>query len=282
MSPRVSYLGNLGKGPAGSVVVPVVIVTGGGSGIGAAVADLLVRQGDQVVVCGRREAAIEAVAARTGARGLACDVGDNVQVAEFVRRVMEEYGRIDGLVLNAGLITPGRVGDLTIEDWQAMVSTNCTGAFLMTRACLPHLLASRGSVVSVASVAALRASTAMAGYAASKAGLVMLTQSLAVDYGPEGLRANVVCPGWTQTEMADEEMRLFAAERGLTIETAYGLVTALVPQRRPATALEVAAAVCWLLSAQASYVNGAVLPVDGGTVAVDAGTAALDPRVSVE
>jgi NAD(P)-dependent dehydrogenase (short-subunit alcohol dehydrogenase family) len=109
----------------------------------------------------------------------------------------------------------------------------------------------------------------------------MLTQSLAVDHAHEGLRANVVCPGWTVTEMADEEMAAFGAERGVGVPDAYALVTALVPQRRPAHAGEVAAVVAWLLSDAASYVNGAVIPVDGSASAVDVGTMAFDPRVSL-
>src|SRR5262249_57918824 len=139
----------------------------------------------------------------------------------------------------------------------AMVSVNLAGAFLVARAALPHLRASRGAVVAVASVAALRAAGQMGGYAAAKAGLTMLTQSLAVDHAHEGLRANVVCPGWTITEMADAEMAAFGEARGLAVADAYRLVTALVPQRRPATAAEVAAVIAWLLSDAASYVNRA-------------------------
>jgi meso-butanediol dehydrogenase/(S,S)-butanediol dehydrogenase/diacetyl reductase len=147
----------------------------------------------------------------------------------------------------------------------------------VARAALPYLIASRGAVVSVASIAALRAASGMGGYAATKAGLAMLTQSLAVDHAHQGLRANVVCPGWTVTEMADEEMAAFGAERGLGVPEACELVTALVPQRRPAHADEVAAVVAWLLSDAASYVNGAVIPVDGSAAAVDAAGARSSP-----
>ena len=135
--------------------------------------------------------------------------------------------------------------------------------------------------MSVASVAALRAASEMGGYAATKAGLAMLTQSVAVDHARQGLRANVVCPGWTVTEMADEEMAAFGGERGVDVPAAYRLVTALVPQRRAARADEVAAVITWLLSDAASYVNGAVIPVDGSATAVDVGTVPFDPRVSV-
>jgi meso-butanediol dehydrogenase / (S,S)-butanediol dehydrogenase / diacetyl reductase len=258
-----------------------VLVTGGGSGIGAAVAATLAAAGSRVAICGRRGDALRAVAERTGALGLVCDVSDPQQVTRAVEAAAGEFGRLDGLVLNAGVMAPGGVADLSPADWSAMVAVNLTGAFLVARAALPHLIASRGAVVSVASIAALRAASQMGGYAATKAGLAMLTQSLAVDHAHEGLRANVVCPGWTVTEMADEEMAAFGAERGVGVPDAYALVTALVPQRRPASAGEVASVVAWLLSDAASYVNGAVIPVDGSASAVDVGTMAFDPRVSL-
>ena len=258
-----------------------VLVTGGGSGIGAAVARRLAVAGAQVAICGRRATSLRAVAAETGALDFVCDVCDADAVARLVESVADAFGRLDGLVLNAGVMAPGGVADLSPVDWSAMVSVNLTGAFLVARAALPHLIASRGAVVSVASIAALRAAGGMGGYAATKAGLAMLTQSLAVDHAHQGLRANVVCPGWTVTEMADEEMAAFGAERGLGVPEAYELVTALVPQRRPAQADEVAAVVAWLLSGEASYVNGAVIPVDGSAAAVDVGTVAFDPRVSL-
>ena len=256
------------------------LVTGGGSGIGAAVTRVLAAAGHRVAICGRRAGSLRAVAAETGALDIVCDIADAGRVEEMIRSVSDAFGRLDGLVLNAGIIAPGGVAELPAEDFTAMVSVNLTGSFLVAKAALPHLIAARGAVVSVASVAALRAASEMGGYAATKAGLTMLTQSLAVDHAHEGLRANVVCPGWTITEMADAEMAAFGGERGLGVDDAYRLVTALVPQRRPASADEVAAVIAWLLSDAASYVNGAVIPVDGSAVAVDVGTVPFDPRVS--
>jgi meso-butanediol dehydrogenase / (S,S)-butanediol dehydrogenase / diacetyl reductase len=261
--------------------VTAVLVTGGGTGIGTAVARQLRAAGNEVAILGRRAEVLAAVAASTGAWDVVCDVSDAGQVAAAVSAVAGRFGRLDGLVLNAGVMVPGGVADLSLADWDALVSVNLTGAFLVARCALPHLLASRGAVVSVASVAALRAASEMGGYAVTKAGLVMLTQSLAVDHAHQGLRANVVCPGWTVTEMADEEMAAFGAPRGLDVPDAYAAVTALVPQRRPARAAEVAAVVAWLLSDAASYVNGAVIPVDGAGIAVDVGTLPFDPRVEV-
>ncbi len=259
-----------------------VLVTGGGSGIGAAAARMFAAGGWRVAICGRRTGALRAVAAETGALDLVCDIADAGQVDKLIGAVSSTFGRLDGLVLNAGVIAPGGVAELSPQDFAAMVAVNLTGSFLVARAALPHLLASgRGAIVSVASVAALRAASGMGGYAATKAALTMLTQSLAVDHAHEGLRANVVCPGWTITEMADAEMAAFGGERGLGVDEAYRLVTALVPQRRPASADEVAAVIAWLLSDAASYVNGAVIPVDGSAVAVDVGTVPFDPRVSL-
>jgi meso-butanediol dehydrogenase / (S,S)-butanediol dehydrogenase / diacetyl reductase len=259
-----------------------VIVTGGGTGIGAAVTRLLCAGGSQVAIFGRRAEPLRAVASQTGAVDVVCDVSDADQVASCVAAVAERFGRLDGLVLNAGVMVPGGVAELSAEDFQALVAVNLTGAFLVAKAALPHLLRQRGAVVAVASVAALRASNQMGGYAVTKAGLAMLTQSLAVDHAHQGLRANVVCPGWTITEMGDEEMAEFGASRGgLGVDEAYELATSLVPQRRAARAQEVAAVVCWLLSDAASYVNGAVIPVDGAGIAVDVGTVPYDPRVQI-
>lgn len=257
------------------------LVTGGGSGIGAAVATALTAAGYRVAICGRRAAPLQAVAEDTGAFNLVCDIADPAQACELVTAVTDAFGRLDGLVLNAGIIVPGGVADLSAEDFAAMVSVNLTGSFLVAKAALPHLLAARGAIVSVASVAALRAASEMGGYAATKAGLAMLTQSLAVDHAHQGLRANVVCPGWTITEMADAEMAAFGAGRALSVSQGYDLVTSLVPARRPASAGEVAEVIAWLLSDAASYLNGAVIPVDGAATAVDVGTIPFDPRITV-
>ncbi|MBS1692664.1 MAG: SDR family oxidoreductase [Actinobacteria bacterium] len=259
----------------------VVLVTGGGTGIGAAVTRRLAGAGDRVVICGRRAEPLQQVADSTGALAVVADVSQPAGVATVVAETIAAYGRLDGLVLNHGIIRTGQVAELTPEDWEDTLRVNLTGPFLLVRAVLPHLLQARGAVVAVASVAALRASEGMAAYSASKAGLLLLTQSLAVDHGPDGLRANAVCPGWTATEMADMEMAELGDARGISTEDAYRLATAMVPQRRVASADEVAGAVCWLLSEDASYVNGAVLPVDGGSCAVDPGTLALDTRVSI-
>ncbi len=266
----------------GAATGRVVIVTGGGTGIGAAVARTLASSGDHVVTCGRREAPLRAVAEETGARVVVADVSEPEGVTRVVDETIATFGRLDGLVINHGIIHAGRIDEVTPEQWDETLRVNLTSPFLLARAALPHLLAARGAVVAVSSVAALRASDGMAAYSASKAGLLLLTQSLAVDHGRDGLRANAICPGWTATEMGDLEMADLAAERGVSREDAYRLATAVVPQRRAAQPEEIAATVAWLLSDAASYVNGVVLPVDGGSCVVDPGTIALDARVSID
>ena len=259
---------------------PVMLVTGAGSGIGAATAEVAAQRGWQVVVCGRRREPLEAVAARTGAVVRVVDVTAPGAEEELVRSVVAELGRLDSVVANAGVMAVGSVVDTDPDDWDAVLRTNLTSVYLLARAAVPHLVAARGTFVGVSSIAALRSSTGAAAYSVSKAGLISLVQSMARDFGPEGLRANVICPGWVRTEMADGEMAEFGAPFGLDVDEAYAAATELVPQRRAAEPAEVGRAVEWLAGEESSYVNGAVLVVDGGTILVDGGTVAFDYRLT--
>jgi len=259
---------------------PVAIVTGGASGIGAATARQLSATGWRVAVAGRRDGPLRAVAGEIDGLAIQADVSVQGDVERLVAEVLAAYGRLDGLVLNAGITSSAAVGDLTLDDWHSVMSVNLTGPFLLTRASLPHLLESRGAIVGVASIGAFVAGPSSAAYGASKAALIRLLRSVAVDYGADGVRANAVNPGWIRSEMADADMDELAAARSIDRDAAYELVTRHVPAHRAGTTDEAAAAIVWLLSPAAGYVNGAVVTVDGGTSIVSAGTLAFSPMTA--
>lgn len=244
----------------------VALVTGGGTGIGAAVARHLARGGYRVCVSGRRQQPLDAVAAETGGLAVAADTSDEAAVGRLLKTVAERLGSVSALVCAAGVGAGGTVVEQSLERWEHVLGTNLTGAFLACRAALPQLLETGGGIVTISSLGGLRSTPASAAYAASKAGLIMLTQCLALDHGPQGVRANCVCPGWIRTPMADAAMEGL----GCDLEQAYARVNRTNPLRRPGTVDEVARAVTWLLGADASYINGAVLSVDGGVGALDA------------
>lgn len=246
------------------------LVTGGGTGIGAAIAQRLARDGYDVCITGRRREPLDAVAAETRALAVQGDTGDPAAVGSAVAAAKDAFGRLDVLVCNAGIGLGGTVEEQTPDGWDAVLRTNLTGAFLACRAAMPELVETKGSVVTISSDSGLRAAPRSAAYCTAKAGLIMLTQCISLDYGPLGVRANCVCPGWVRTPMADEEMDELAELRGTDREGAYELVASPVPLRRPASPEEIASAVAWLASDEASFLTGAVIAVDGGNTVVDA------------
>ncbi len=254
----------------------VALVSGGGTGIGAATARNLATRGWRVAVCGRRPNLIEQVASEIGGLAVQADITLPGDCERAVVHTMEHFGRLDGLVLNAGLARYGSVIELSLEDWRLTLDTNVSAAFYLCRHALAHLCDVGGAIVAVSSIAALRFGPSAAAYSASKAALTALARSIAVDFGPQGVRSNVVCPGWVRTEMADEEMSALDVD----IDFAYRRVTEHVPARRPGKPSEIAAVIAWLLSPDASYVNGCVMTVDGGTAIVDAGSTAFLPHES--
>ena len=260
----------------------VVLVTGGGTGIGAAIAARAAADGWQVVITGRRREPLEAVsAAHPGIRIEVGDSADEKVVARIVDRIRADFGRLDAVVANAGIMVEATAEETDLDTWNDVLRVNLTGPYLLAQASMSLLRESRGTFVAIGSISGLRASTRSAAYATSKAGLSMLVRSIAIDEGASGVRANIVCPGWVGTEMADEEMDRHAERSGLAgREAASSDLTSLVPARRAGRPDEIAGAVAWLISGDATYVNAAEIVVDGGTVQVDAGTAPFAFRVT--
>jgi NAD(P)-dependent dehydrogenase (short-subunit alcohol dehydrogenase family) len=225
-----------------------VLVTGGGTGIGAAIVRRLAAEGAEVWAMGRRAEPLADAAPRA--------VTGDVAIDADRRRALDETGDLDVLVNNAG------IGD---APWETVLDINLTSAHHLCELAADGLARRSGNVVNIASVAGLVAAAGDPAYGVSKAGMVMLTKQLAVALGPRGVRVNAVCPGWVRTPMADGEMDRLDADR----ERAYRRVSEHVPLRRPGSPEEIAAAVAFLAAAEAAFVTGAVLTVDGGAAVVD-------------
>ncbi|CCH30716.1 SDR family oxidoreductase [Actinosynnema sp. NPDC047251] len=255
----------------------VALITGAGTGIGAATARLVVAEGGKVVLTGRRPAPLAEVAGPLGDAALAlpADAADGAAMAAVVAEATERLGRIDVVVANAGGHGLGTAAETTDEGWQLALDANLTSAFVTIRAALPGLVDGGGSVVLVSSLAGLFAGPAVAGYTATKHALIGLSRSIARDYGKHGVRSNVVCPGWVRTAMADEQMDRFGESRGLSRDDAYALLTENTPLGRPADAEEVASVIAFLASSDASIVSGAIVTADAGASAVDLPTIEL-------
>lgn len=253
-----------------------VIVTGAGTGIGAATARRLAAEGANVILTGRRAAPIETVAASCNGLAVAGDAASRDHAEALVHLSKDRFGGLDAVVCNAGGFGFGTLTDISDCDWAKAVDANLNTAMVMSRAAMPELIARRGNILMMASIAALAAGPEACGYVTMKHGLIGLTRSIARDFGKHGVRCNAICPGWVKTEMANMEMSELMERKGLASrEEAYALVTKDVPLGKPAMPEDVAAAVAFLCSDEASMISGAVLTVDGGSNVVDVPTLAF-------
>jgi meso-butanediol dehydrogenase / (S,S)-butanediol dehydrogenase / diacetyl reductase len=259
----------------------VAIVTGGGTGIGRAVAERFVADGAFVCITGRRaelldETASTLVSARV--KVCAADVSDPAAVDRVVETALS-FGRgLHILVNNAGIDQPmAGVAELDLADWHRVLEVNLTGPFLTMKAAIPHMIAAGGgSIINVASLAALVNPPRLPAYCVSKAGLVSLTKQAAVDYGIHKVRVNCVCPGATMTDMFKGGMTEFAEACDLPVNEIFRTFSQDIPMKRVSDPSEMAGLCSFLASDDASFLTAAVIPVDGGAVVVDVSGAAIN------
>jgi NAD(P)-dependent dehydrogenase (short-subunit alcohol dehydrogenase family) len=250
---------------AGELTGRVAVVTGGGRGIGAAIARALAQAGAKVAVAGRNQAALDEVAREIGGLAVRCDVARAGEVTALASQVRAELGVPAIVVGNAGIARSAKFADTDEAAWHEVMDVNLTGAYRVAHAFTPDLLAAggQGRLIFIASVAAKIGFSYTAAYCASKHGVLGLARALAHEWGPRGVTVNCVCPGWTDTDMAQAAVDNISARTG---KDGRAQLAAMSPQRRLMEADEIAACVRYLASDAARGVNGQGINVDGGEV----------------
>ena len=250
----------------------VALITGGGRGIGRAIALSLAHAGADVAISGRSAdvleetvSAIRAIGPRAAA--IVCDVAERSQVDDMVARVEKVLGNPLILVNNAGIAGSAKLSETTDDMWDAMLRVNATGAFYCMRALVPMMVDAKwGRVVNIASIAARAGAAYIAAYSASKHALLGLTRAIAAEVAAKGVTVNAICPGHVDTEMTDRSAAFISARTRRNAQDARKILEGFSPQQRLMTADEVAALATYLCSEAARGINGQGIVVDGGSV----------------
>lgn len=251
-----------------------IIVTGAASGIGRATALRFLREGAMVTAVDVDEAGLQSLTGEAAQfAGMLLpftgDIARGSDVEKFVSATVEKFGRLDHLFNNAGVEFVSPLETTTDEQWRHVMDTNLTGTFQVTRACIPHIRKVGGGViVNNASDAGLRGIKVNAAYSSSKAAIIHLTRSVALDYGKDNIRCNCICPGCIRTPLCERFNAEVGARKGRSgEEVLQEFVDANIPMLRVGLADEVASLVAFLCSADAQYISGAIIPIDGGLTA---------------
>lgn len=255
-----------------------VLITGGGSGIGAATAKRIAAEGGYPIVLDLQAEKLNSVAKYCGGSAIVGNALNMEDLTKAVKIADEKHGGLDAFVAAAGFETYGGVEEVDLADWHRVISINLDGALFGARAVLPSMKnKGGGAIVLISSIGGLAGSVHNAAYGTAKAGLLGLNRSIAADNGPFKIRCNAICPGMAYSEMTDRMFGMMSSQLSLTVDETIAKVTKPIPLGRLAQADEIAAAIAFLASDDASYMTGSSMNVDGGLMAIETALSHLAP-----